>query len=65
MNGIELVAHLRRNVGWKSIPILVISGDSDRRTPQRALDAGATAYIPKPYSPSAVRQQLENLIHAV
>jgi CheY-like chemotaxis protein len=32
--------------------------------PKRALDAGANAFFPKPYSPAAVRKKVEELIHA-
>ena len=43
--------------------IVVISGDSDPRTPRRVLELGADAYFTKPYSPAEVRRTLERLIH--
>ena len=43
--------------------IVVISGDTDPRTPRRVLELGADAYFPKPYSPAEVRRTLERLIH--
>ena len=63
MDGLELVAQVRRESRYAAIPILVISGDSDPGTPHRALRAGANAYFTKPYSPGAVRQKLEELFH--
>ena len=44
------------------LPILLISGDSDPRVPSLALSSGANAWFPKPYSPSAVRRKLEELL---
>jgi CheY-like chemotaxis protein len=44
------------------LPILLISGDSDPMLPERALAQGADAFFPKPYSPSAVRKKLEQLL---
>ena len=64
MDGFELVSRVRADSRYAAIPILVISGDSDPTTPARALELGANAFFPKPYSPIAVRQKLEEFIHA-
>ena len=62
MDGFELVETIRSK--WKdlSLPIVVISGDTDPRTPARLASLGADAYFSKPYSPAEVRQKLEQLI---
>jgi CheY-like chemotaxis protein len=64
MNGLELVARLREDPRFRTLPILVVSADTDPETPARALQLGANAYFAKPYSPSAMRKKLEELIHA-
>jgi CheY-like chemotaxis protein len=64
MDGFELIERVRRLPGHAVLPIVVISGDSDPRTPARVLRLGANAFFPKPYSPLEVRQKLEQLIHA-
>lgn len=64
MDGLELVALVRKHPRHAGVPILVISGDSDPATPRRALKLGANAFFAKPYSPAAVRQKIEELIHA-
>jgi len=64
MDGFDLVSRVRSESRYAAIPILVISGDSDPNTPARVLRLGANAFFPKPYSPIAVRQKLEELIHA-
>ena len=64
MTGLELVARLRNEPRFRSLPILVMSADPDPSTPARALGLGANAYFAKPFSPSAMRKKLEELIHA-
>jgi two-component system chemotaxis response regulator CheY len=63
MNGLELLSSIRHHPLHSRVPILVISGDADPETPRRALNLGANAYFGKPYSPAAVRQKIEELIH--
>jgi CheY-like chemotaxis protein len=65
MDGLELVARARALPGNSKIPILVLSGDTDPRTPERARRAGADAFFAKPYSPAAVCKKLEHLLHAL
>ena len=60
MDGFELFQAIRSKS--RSMPILVISGDTDPRTPARLESLGADAYFSKPYSPAEVRHKLEQLI---
>jgi PleD family two-component response regulator len=64
MDGFELIARVRSEPRHSRLPILVISGDSDSKTPERALRLGANAFFAKPYSPAAVRLKLEQLMNA-
>jgi DNA-binding response OmpR family regulator len=59
MDGFELIQEVRNR---SSMPIVVISGDNHPNTLDRLAALGASAYFPKPYSPSQVRQRLEELI---
>ena len=61
-DGIELIRQLRSDGKYASLPVLLISGDSDPQLPQRALASGADAFFSKPYSPAAVRRKLEQLL---
>src|SRR4051812_42677327 len=47
VNGIELCRRVRHT---SSVPIIVVSGNSDRRSEVAALDAGADDYLAKPLS---------------
>jgi CheY-like chemotaxis protein len=63
MDGFELIERVRAAGGAARVPIIVISGDSDPGTPERVRHLGADAYFAKPYSPAAVRETLERLLH--
>jgi CheY-like chemotaxis protein len=62
LNGFDLIRQLRAEPRFARLPILLISGDSDPRLPSLALEQGADAFFAKPYSPSAVRRKLEQLL---
>jgi CheY-like chemotaxis protein len=64
MDGFDLIASVRSDPRHGSLPILVISGDSDPGTPARVEGIGANAYFSKPFSPAAVCSKLEQLVDA-
>jgi len=63
MDGFELIERVRAAARVTHVPIIVVSGDSDPDTPDRVRQLGADAYFAKPYSPAAVRDTLERLLH--
>jgi len=64
MDGFELIERVRSDSRTATLPIVVISGDSDPATPDRIYRLGANAYFGKPYSPARVRQKVEELLDA-
>jgi CheY-like chemotaxis protein len=62
MSGFELIERIRNDPRFPRLPILVISGTTDPAAPDRVLRLGASAFLPKPYSPGQVRDQLERLL---
>jgi CheY-like chemotaxis protein len=60
--GFDLLRQLRAQSRYATLPVVLISGDSDPQLPQRALEHGANAFFSKPYSPAAVRRKLEQLL---
>jgi len=62
MNGFELIEAVRRQPWRSSLPILVISGDTDPHLAKQVEALGADAFFAKPYSPAEVRLRLEQLI---
>ena len=63
MSGLDLIARIRARSDGAAIPIVVVSANSDPLAPETALRLGANAFFSKPFSPSAVRKKLEELIH--
>ena len=56
LSGIEATQRLRQDPRTESIPIIVVTSFALSGDDQKALEAGASAYLAKPYSP---RQLLE------
>ncbi|HLE85522.1 MAG TPA: response regulator [Thermoanaerobaculia bacterium] len=49
MNGLEFLAELRAREEWSSLPVIVITTEGKEEATQRGLEAGAVAYIKKPF----------------
>jgi CheY-like chemotaxis protein len=63
MDGFELIARIRSETRYADLPILVVSATTDPGAPQRVLDLGANAFLPKPWSPLKLRRRLEHLLY--
>jgi two-component system, chemotaxis family, chemotaxis protein CheY len=62
MNGEELLRELGNNGTLCIVPALVISTDATRDRVQRMLALGAQGYITKPFSPEALREELDRVL---
>jgi CheY-like chemotaxis protein len=62
VDGFELISRVRKDARYARLPIIVVSGDVDPRTPERVKLLGVDAFFAKPYSPASVRRTLENLL---
>jgi CheY-like chemotaxis protein len=62
MDGFELIRRIRGDARYARVPIIVVSADTDPRTPERTYRLGANAYFSKPCSPASVRHKLEELL---
>lgn len=58
ISGFELISHIRSLPDWKTTAIIMISGKSQEKDIIKALDAGATDYIIKPFQPGEVLARL-------
>ena len=63
MDGFDLIRFIRADPRFAATPIIVVTADTDPDTPGRTALLGANAYFSKPFSPRAVRETLERLIH--
>ncbi len=54
-DGLQVFEHIRSNLRWKHIPVLVISGLDDMETIVRCVELGAEDYLPKPINEILLR----------
>jgi len=62
MNGEEFLRHLEEHDQYRTIPVVVISTDATENRMQRMMQLGAKGYISKPFSPEALREELERVL---
>jgi two-component system chemotaxis response regulator CheY len=55
INGLELIHFIRKSEHHRGTPLVIISTLAAERDVERGLALGATAYIPKPFSPEQLR----------
>jgi two-component system chemotaxis response regulator CheY len=64
MNGEEFLRRLESEGLARSVPRLVISTDATKARILRMLSLGADGYMAKPFSPEALREELERVLGA-
>ena len=65
ISGFQVLDGLRANRQTENqIPVLVLTGDSSAENKRRALAAGATDLLAKPFDPSEVSMRIRNLLQA-
>lgn len=61
LDGLELVGLLRKQPGWESVPVMMLTAKAQERDIERALAAGANDYIVKPFLPEELLARLRRL----
>ena len=61
LDGIELVSLVRRQAGWESVPVIMLTAKAQERDIARALAAGANDYIVKPFQPEELLNRLRRI----
>jgi two-component system chemotaxis response regulator CheY len=64
IGGIEVVEFVRGQDKLKSLPIIIVTTRGDDASRTRALGAGASRFLAKPFSPEALLQEVEALLVA-
>jgi two-component system response regulator RpfG len=62
MDGIELVGRLRGVPGYEHVPIVMITGQDDKKVRYAALDAGITDFLTKPVDARECLARCRNLL---
>jgi CheY-like chemotaxis protein len=60
-DGFEVCRRLRADPATRHVPVLIISAMDDPESRARALEAGATAFYTKPFSPIALLKEIDRL----
>lgn len=61
MNGLEFLAQIRSGGTHQSLPVIIISTEGRDEDTQRGIEAGATAYIKKPFHSEDILEKIAQL----
>ena len=64
MDGIELIARLKRDERTRRIPIIVVTACAFKSDRERAEDAGCDLFLPKPCPPDDLLREVRRLLAA-
>lgn len=61
-DGFEVLAYLRAKPDWRNTPVIMLTARSQEKDIVRALDAGATDYVVKPFLPDELKARIRRLV---
>lgn len=64
IGGIEVVEFVRAQDQLRGLPIIIVTTRGDDASRARAIDAGATRYMTKPFTPQAILEEVGVLLAA-
>lgn len=62
MNGLEMLGVMKQNDDAKDIPVVMVTTEGSNERIEAFLEAGADAYIKKPFTPEQIRTQLNQIL---
>jgi two-component system chemotaxis response regulator CheY len=62
MHGLDVLRFLRSHQQYRSVPVMILTTRGDVTSREAALEAGAAAYMTKPFSPSALASSVKTLL---
>ena len=62
VDGYEFITTLRQNGEYRDIPIIILSSEEDDDDIQTGLEAGASAYLVKPFNASRLVDEITRLL---
>jgi two-component system chemotaxis response regulator CheY len=62
VGGIEVLEFVRRQDRLRTLPVLIVTTRGDEESRERVLRAGATAFLPKPFTPEAIIAEVRRLL---
>lgn len=62
VDGFDLITLMRSKNAWKDVPIIMLTSKAQEQNIVRALDAGATDYVVKPFQPEELMARVRHLV---
>src|SRR3569623_1444100 len=62
VGGVEVIEFVRSQDRLKQLPILVVTTRGDDASRSRVLEAGASAFLPKPFAPQQILDEVRRLL---
>ena len=62
MHGLDVIRFVRSHDQYKDVPVMVLTTRGDTLSRDAALQAGASAYMTKPFSPAALASAINELL---
>lgn len=62
VNGLEVLEYMNANQLTDTIPVIIVSAESETQTVSKAFDLGATDYINRNFDSTVVKRRVENAI---
>jgi signal transduction histidine kinase len=63
-DGLQVCRELRERTATRSIPVLLLTARADEETKMAALSAGASDFLPKPFSTTELHVRVRNLVES-
>ena len=64
VDGYRLLELMRAKVEWRDVPVLMLTARSGEKDAVRAMQAGASDFLVKPFKPEALRERIRRLVGA-
>jgi len=62
MHGLDVLKFLRAHVQYRALPVMVLTTRGDQTSREAALQAGASSYMTKPFSPGGLASSVRELL---
>jgi DNA-binding response OmpR family regulator len=62
LSGLEVTRALRADERTRDLPVILLTARAQEKDVQAGLEAGATAYVKKPFSPQELRERVDAIL---
>ena len=64
LEGLDLVQYMRSERRLSRIPIMIVTAEENIKLMSESFSAGATAFLPKPFTPEQLESAIRMLLHS-